>query len=1450
MMKHLKKVSFLILALSFFSSSINVTSFAATSTQLSTVKGSLVIEAEDLDYNKSNFGLVSGTNMSGEKGLAVLNQDKTIPASTANPDIDLSFTADKTGTYFIWLRNTATQQNNAGNSIFLNLGNTGYKYTALMAGTPTEFGWSKLGSIAVNAGQTGSVKIIRRQNYQIVFDKFIITSNKTFTPKDMGGDPNVYQYSPLTDNVYPKPGITPPLTHPRLMFTANDIPTIKANFMAEQNKTAYTAWQKSLNATINSRLPSVNPGGTNYNPAVLATIEALAFDYAINGNTENGKKAVEHIKNVMDTVVFDNSALVDRVKSPVMFTICEVYDWCYPLMTDQDRIDSTAYIENLAATVEGGYPLNKMGSVTGHGGEQFLLNDMLSFGIATYNERPDIYNFFAGRILSEFVPARDYMYTSDGHNQGNAYGDGRGFNEIGSAWLLKRMSGQDVFSANQQYFPYTWLYSRRPDGQVLRMGDDYYEAGKSNYWSGWAGTLFRVANYYNDPFLKREYAREAPLMETSTPVQFLAYNNPNLTGKPATELPLSKYFAYPKGMMIARTGWNDGMNAPDAVAMMNIGEHWGANHNHVDSGSFQLYYKGILASDSGQYSDGYGSEHDFNYNKRGIANNILTIYDPNEKMVYYQPVANDGGQRTPANGVEPSTLEQWKDPTYDTGKVLDHEFGPDPVKPEYTYIKGDITKAYSDKVSEVLRSMAFLPLEDADHPAAMIVMDKVVAKDPSFKKSWLLHTQEEPTVEGNKTTVTRTQRGNNGKMVVETLLPENPKIEKIGGDGKQFWIDGKNYAPKVQDPPLSDSEADAWGRVEVSPSTPAATDFFLNVMTVSDADTKAADLKSTLIEGDKLVGAVLSDRVAIFGKDADRMDTELRFTIPGEGSFKVFVFGIKEGTWTTADGQEVVVTQEGGAACFQANAGEVVLTYKNDNAIRSQIPPVVDNTDPIGIRIGKAFLYSDVKPLKIQDTVLMPYQQIFGQLGATASYDNATKTVTGTKDGVDIQFTAGSNTAYVGGEAKEMDAPATIVNDNFYIPVKFTAEVMGARVTWDPFANLMDIVPSKMPHTGVETAEIVNCTWSDFFTESSGIQSTGEKSYDGNPDTMWAVEGDSQWVAYEFKEPSRISSVYVLLNKATERQAYFDFQVSDDGVNYRTIQSCTSDGKSEGEIFQLQQPVTTKYFRYFAKGNSVSKWNGLREIEFITGWPATVTKAILSPAEPNGANGWYTQPVTVSLTATATMFGVAKTEYSLDGGSTWQDYSAPITLNQNNRYIVGYRSWDTAGKVEKTKTIAVNLDESSPEIVISSPIEGNYSDAEDLSPQFTVMDTVSGVDPLKTSIMLDDQKLVQDTTIELYTLPLGSHILTVTSGDLAGNVQNRTINFWTVASLDSLKALVKRFADKNWIDNEGIANSLQQKLEQGNLKAFQQEVQAQDGKHITSETAKVLLRDVQALMEH
>ncbi|MWV42519.1 DNRLRE domain-containing protein [Paenibacillus sp. HJL G12] len=243
-----------------------------------------------------------------------------------------------------------------------------------------------------------------------------------------------------------------------------------------------------------------------------------------------------------------------------------------------------------------------------------------------------------------------------------------------------------------------------------------------------------------------------------------------------------------------------------------------------------------------------------------------------------------------------------------------------------------------------------------------------------------------------------------------------------------------------------------------------------------------------------------------------------------------------------------------------------------------------------------------------------------------------------------------------------------------------------------------------------------------------------------------------------------------------------------------------------------------------------------------------VTTATISSAQPDGQNNWYVHPVTLTLNATDDM-GVAETAYSLDRGDKWQSYTEPVTFSEDGEYEISYQSKDDAGNVEPAQTIQFHLDTKAPLITVVDPASGSYNADQEILPQFTITDDLSGVDHAKTTLLLDGQPVQQGVTIQLYTLPLGSHSLEITGYDLAGNIGNAIVNFQLTTSIESLKSLVTKFKDNGWIDNNGIANSLSQKLNHGQLNSFIQEVEAQSGKHVVSDAAGYLLKNAQALNE-
>jgi heparin/heparan-sulfate lyase len=328
----------------------------------------------------------------------------------------------------------------------------------------------------------------------------------------------------------------------------------------------------------------------------------------------------------------------------------------------------------------------------------------------------------------------------------------------------------------------------------------------------------------------------------------------------------------------------------------------------------------------------YGSTHCKNYFRRTIAHNSLLIYDPDEKFTASGDFGNDGGQRLPNNRWEPQNLTMFTDPQrgYQTGEVLAHGFGPSKQTPDYTYMKGDLTRAYSSKVNEVKRSFIFLNLKDEKIPGALIVFDKIISSNPSYKKYRLLHSISEPVIKGNETTLTQTKNGKTGKLVNTCLIPaaENLEVSPVGGPGKEFWVFGKNYPNESRDTTSECTYERAAWRIEISPKKSAMEDYFLNVMQIMDDDAVKLNVKK--IDGESITGTRISDRMVFVSKNASRIDHSFTFSILEKGEFKVLLTDLVAGKWQIMKNNQIVipeitVKEEDGTMYFEANGGKYTI---------------------------------------------------------------------------------------------------------------------------------------------------------------------------------------------------------------------------------------------------------------------------------------------------------------------------------------------------------------------------------------------------------------------------------------------------------------------------------------------------------------------------------------------
>lgn len=629
---------------------------------------------------------------------------------------------------------------------------------------------------------------------------------------------------------YKKVTILPPAEHPRVMLRASDLERIRANFAHPDNARAVYYYKELCAST--PRFASAPETSPIYDLKDCLIIEAKALSALLSGDYAE-KRAVIELLNY--PLTHDGYAVCDimdaRYSGHVIFLAALVYDWCYDALTDEEKRFIIEKCEYLAETCfEMGYPPVRQMAISGHGAEAQLMRDLLAFSIAIYDERPDVYEFCAGRLFDEYVPEYEIYFKPGFHPQGPAYGSYRHTAALWSALLFLSMSGERIYAPSMEYLCDGYLAMVRPDGQAVRLGDDFNESkAEFSRFHPFTVPMFLAAayggekryfDYYkanaHDEYLVptktgRNYYRDGSFGEGlfSPVVQLVWYGKtPIREGEP---MPVAKHF----GDFVGVTVYNDG----ERVVLMKAGCFWTANHDHLDSGCFQIYYKSPLATDSGVYGN-YGHPHRKNYLIHTVAHNCLTVCDADRPMKdeWEEGIAYSGGTRRPGRGREPRNtgiLLSENRMAY----VLSHA-----ESDEGCSLKVDLSPAYCYSCERVIRTMTFDA--KAGERGVLTVTDEVTSIKPDSKKTFNLHTLVEPRLEGDRIII----ENGEGKLSCRVLSPDEYTVELVGGEGRGFMAEGINFEP------IDVGEAEiGWGRVEISPKNPAKTHTITVELEIMDA---------------------------------------------------------------------------------------------------------------------------------------------------------------------------------------------------------------------------------------------------------------------------------------------------------------------------------------------------------------------------------------------------------------------------------------------------------------------------------------------------------------------------------------------------------------------------------------------------------------------------------------
>ena len=733
------------------------------------------------------------------------------------------------------------------------------------------------------------------------------TAIGAFKTESFGGR----EHTKMSTDKYSAPGAYPTAgEHPRIFMNKTTVRKVRAALQDPANAATVTSLVEVANGYASGKV-------TEYSAGVLNCARAKAFLYQMTGVKLYGYDAIRLMKEFLTTCTsIGSSGDPCRKYGEIMFATAVVYDWCYDLLTTTDKTQFISGVEHKVVNdthMEVGFPPSGQWAITGHGAERQILRDYLSFALAIYDEEPTWYQFIGGRIYQEYVPVRDLYYEAGYYPQGvSIYLSLRFAADLWSAWLLKSATGDMPYDADGMKQVLHTVYSYVVDGanRFFEEGDDEARDGVENM-KQFATAALISAYLFDDP-TAMSWADFANYSYIEKPY-ILILKSSGVEGKAATRydgLDLIVYNGGWLGQVIAHSNWTN----TGATVLMKIGNHNNANHDHADSGAFQIYYKGLLAGDSGFY-DKYDSNHHLNYHKSTIAHNSIVL----------QKGSNLIQQRRPPEmkSLEPASYDRaWTNSQYQFGTTTGHAgayLDEAKTQPKYAYIAGDIAKAYASTVTRLDRRMlAVYDTGNASVPMYFFVYDNITASDSSYQKVFLLHTINEPTISGKTVTVVN----GDGKLVLQNVVG-NTTLSKVGGAGHNYDVGGSQINT------LKGEDDGYWGRAEIKTVAGNENDVMLNVMYVCDKNKTPEGQTATAFSNTLITGSVIGKVAAVFVNAAERRSNALTFTAPGTGDLTYYVSGVKAGKWTVTAGgvsQTVTATEDGGLLVFTAPAGQVSLS--------------------------------------------------------------------------------------------------------------------------------------------------------------------------------------------------------------------------------------------------------------------------------------------------------------------------------------------------------------------------------------------------------------------------------------------------------------------------------------------------------------------------------------------
>lgn len=110
--------------------------------------------------------------------------------------------------------------------------------------------------------------------------------------------------------------------------------------------------------------------------------------------------------------------------------------------------------------------------------------------------------------------------------------------------------------------------------------------------------------------------------------------------------------------------------------------------------------------------------------------------------------------------------------------------------------------------------------------------------------------------------------------------------------------------------------------------------------------------------------------------------------------------------------------------------------------------PLIPSLGDINVMFNKEWLALEQPPVVKNSYTIVPMRAIFEKLGAEVKSNPKTKTITATKQNIEITLSLDKKSAVINGKTVTLDTPPTIIGGHTMVPLQLVS-ALGAEVKWD-----------------------------------------------------------------------------------------------------------------------------------------------------------------------------------------------------------------------------------------------------------------------------------------------------------------------------------------------------------------------------------------------------------------